>query len=81
MLLIQSQMLCLSKIWNGEGYEQVADQRWEWRRLGLEENEELTKQQGEDQRLKARVMLCLEKWMCMQEWGSLERFLARRCAG
>ena len=36
MLLIRSQMLCLSKIWNGEGYEQVADQRWEWRRPGFE---------------------------------------------
>ena len=47
MLLIRSQMLYLSKIRNGEGYERVADQRWEWRRLGFEENEELTRSDEE----------------------------------
>ena len=73
MLLIRSQVLYLSKIWNKERHERVADERWEWRRLGFEENEELTRSdEGKTKDGKLGQCWGLEKWMCMRKWISLE---------
>ena len=67
MLLIRSQVLRVSKIRNGKGYEQVANQRWEWIRLGFGEEELTRSDEGKTKDGKLGRCWSLESWVCMQK--------------
>ena len=66
MLLIRSQVLCVSKIRNRKGYEQVANQRWEWI-LGFGEEELMRSDKGKTKDRKLGQCWSLESWVCMQK--------------
>ena len=69
MLLIWSQVLYLSKIRNGEGYERVAGQDGSGEDWGLKRTRELMRSdEGKTKDGKLGQCWSLKKQMCMQEW-------------